>query len=252
MSNEEKKTELSTWGAPLTAGTTLEAGVHDYIIHAIVGLGLVQSNFKNKDGTDKAPSAMIKVIFELPDEVFKDKDGNDSTRTVSVDITHSPSDNGNWKLLVSNAMQREVSSSEMVDFQGDGLKQLLGKTGQLTIEHYTKKDGTSGYGVYRKGFVPRRKSAPPMKPATKEPFTFNPYNPDMEAWSKLTPYTKKSIMSAVNANQFPEVLQEAWKTDQENQATENANKENTGEGEKVNGSGTAPWEGDDGSRMAIE
>lgn len=206
-------TNISDMGAPLTANRgggefkTLGNGTYDYVIHGVVGLGLRENSFQ---GEAKKPVVKIKIIFEIPSEVRDDG----QPHVCSYKVNLSPNAKGNFYRFV-RTLDKDVTEDNFSEYMTSaGLHKLLGKTGVLTIASFEKDGKTISY-VDGNGFS-RLDPRLPKPVAVRPEFFFNPFKPELDVFENtLTYYTKKEIMEALNASQFPEELHKAWVKAQE-------------------------------------
>lgn len=203
------ETKVSDLGFEIKTGGEFKdvpVGIHDAVVHGIVYLGLVANNFKKDDGSPQPPAPQIKIIVELPNEVR----GDGQTQVMSTDVTVSCGEKGNYLPIVSAITKKKQSPETMVEFQySDGMKSLLGKAVGVTVTEW-ERDGRKGVTLDRKGFFPFDVRLP-QPVAKRETFFFSPMNPDIEIFEKtLTAWTRKKIMEATNAEQFPDALKQSW------------------------------------------
>lgn len=210
----------------------LPEGSYDYVVHGIVGLGLRPHTF---EGKELSPRAEIKVIFEIPDH--KREDGQ--TELLSVRFPISSSNRSNYFKFCSSIFGESVTGVEDNMNKlctATGMKEILGKTGTLSVVAW--KNDKEKRSVSQKGFYPLHPKAPKPE-ATREFVFFNPFNPDIKVFKeKLTSWTRKSIMEAVNASEFSDELKKAY---EESKAEDEAKK-----AEKAKATGeesSAPWAG---------
>lgn len=223
---------------PNSSGGTYEClpeGTYDFVVHGIIGLGLRPQSF---EGQEKPPAAEIKIIFEIPEQdgITLREDGQ--TELLSLKMKISNHERSGYYKFCTTVMGASVTSNEdnMKKLcTATGMKELLGKTGTLTVA--TWKNG-QGRSVSNKGFYPSHPKAP--KPvATRETVFFNPFAPDIAVFRKnLTSWTRKQIMEAVNASSFSDELKQAY---EETKAEDEAKRQEGGNNKQA--ASTVPWEG---------
>jgi len=213
--------QYSDMGIPLTSGGAdfkpLNEGTYDFVIHGIIGLGLRPNSY---EGQPKDPVTKIKIIFELPDSIRDDG----QTQVVGYKLNSGVAERGNYYKLLHMLLGERVNKDTIKEFvNSTGMKQLLGLVGSLDIRHWDNEgriiamvDGKSITKLHPK-------VAKPV--ATRPEFFFNPFVPDLKVFNDiLTWHTKKEVMEALNADQFPEELHQAWVKAQENKNSQDANK----------------------------
>jgi len=190
---------------PSTGGKyeCLPVGSYDYVIHGIVGLGLRPHSF---EGKELKPHAVIKIIFEIPDSLREDG----MTELLSVKLPISTNEKSHFFKFCTVLLGASITNvAENMNrlCTATGLKNLLGKTGTLTVSDWKSGEGRS---VDRAGFHPLHPKAP-VPAATRECIFFNPFSPDIDVFkNNLTFYTRKDIMEALNADSFTDELKQAY------------------------------------------
>jgi len=195
----------------------VDAGIYDAVIHGIVSLGVQPQKDDPVTGKPKAPRGMLKIIFEMPDVVRDDK----QTALISKNMVLSNHEkSGYYKLFAAclgsaKTTEAVVASTPVTD--------LLGKKLALTVVHWSNaENGTSGAKVPENATNHLdARLATIATPATRDTFFFNPMNPDLDVFKdKLTYYTQKVVMDALNASSFPKELHKLWvKIQEERNAT---------------------------------
>lgn len=211
---------------------TLPEGTYDFVIHGVVGLGLHKKVYQGKE---MRPEPKIKLIFEIPEHIRKDG----QTELLTIKFPLSNNEKSNFYKFCTAVLGASVTSNEENMKKlcySAGLKSLLGHSGTLTVVTWTNGEGRS---VDNKGFYPLHpKVAKPV--ATREPIFFNPFNPDIDVFkNKLTAYTRKEIMEAVNADSFKEELKQAYAETLVADASAKANYTSGNKKEKIDEN--APW-----------
>jgi hypothetical protein len=183
-------------------------GQYDFILHGIVSLGM-QSNENSK--FDKTPKGVFKFIFELPEHIREDE----QTSVIGCYINATIGELGAAYKLISVLLGSDFDANKMTEYLTvSGLKNLLGKTGILTIYHTEKNNRVNARVAASAksnwGFLPLDPRLPKPQ-ATRETFLFTPGVPDLEVFKNtLTYWTQKEVMSALNASSWPKELHEAW------------------------------------------
>ncbi len=188
-------------------------GKYYFAVHGIVGLGQRDmSRFLDKNGKSQQPVGQFRVIFEI----LNHKREDDENSVIHTDLNVTAGSRGKLAAFIATVLDRFPTEEEMqTKYTTVGIKEILGSVGRLTISHYQDKRGQTRAQVETKewGFSPVDELAKPQLPkATRETFFFNPMNKDhVEIFkNNLTYWTQSSVMSALNANQFPRELHEAW------------------------------------------
>lgn len=210
----------------------LPEGAYDFVIHGVIGLGLRKKIYEGKEIGEQA---IVKIIFEIPDHLREDK----QTELLSIKFPISSNEKSNYykfcTALLGQSITDVVENMEKLCYSS-GMKELLGKMGTLTVSTWKNGEGRS---VSNKGFYPLHPKAP--KPiSTREFVFFNPFNPDIEVFkTKLTSWTRKEIMEALNADNFKDELKLAYNeclAEDEKKKLEKSNNNNSG-----NNKEEAPW-----------
>ncbi len=215
--------QLSDMGVSTVAGggglefKPLAEGSYDFIIHGIIGLGLRPHTYQ---GEERPPVSVIKVIFELPEEIRDDK----QTQVIGYKLNMSVHEKSNHYAFCRKYLGDRVTKDTMAEFvSAAGLKQLLGAVGVLTVRHWVKDDRVIAT-IDREGFS-KLDARLPKPIATRPAFFFNPFNPDIEVFkNNLTDYARKEVMEALNAENFPAELHQAYAKCLEDKAAAEASK----------------------------
>ena len=182
----------------------LEQGEYDAVVHGIVSLGLRPDEFTNEAGAveKKDPKIYLRVIFEIPGKLRDD--GTTVTTSKSIKLTRDPV-KGNWGKFLTSLGERVDKDSIDHYKSKEKLNGLLGKSVVVDVAEWKNGEGSS-IATFRK-LDPRL----PQPKATRGVFFFNPLSPDLKIFREnLTFKTQQEVMSALNANQFPRELHEAW------------------------------------------
>lgn len=203
----------------------IKEGTYDAVVHAVVGLGLNRSFYKDQE---KAPAVNVKIIYELPD-VERD-DG--TTATIAQRLKLSTHEKSRCYQMLSTLLGKKLTGSEALNaVSSEGLKNLLGKQATVTISHWIKDDKAIPVVSEVNKLDPRLAAA--ATKGKRETFFFNPLSPDLNVFkSFLTFGTQEQVMKAENASNFPKDLHEAWVKIQEDKANkadaQDRNSYNTG------------------------
>jgi hypothetical protein len=204
-----------------TKYTPLDSGDYDAVVHGIVSLGLNPDVY---EGVQKTPKVFLRVIVELPDQLRED--GTTITTSRKIKVSNSV-DLGNWAKFLT-ALGEKVTEQNIKSYSSrDKLEDLLGKSVVAVVDQWESDTGlTASIKEFRK-LDPRL----PQPKAVRETFFFNPLSPDLKIFKEnLTFRTKQEVMSALNANQFPAELHQAWKEAQADNASKQQDK---GRGQSV-------------------
>lgn len=180
------------------------AGIYDAVIHGIVHLGLQPQPADMATGDARHPCNMLKIIFELPDSIRDDEE----TALISKDIPVKAGEKSNYYKLFYACFGPKTDMGLVVS---TGVEELLGKKLALTVAEWTSQDGKrSGSKVESFAFLDPRLAAI-AKPAKRDTFFFSPLKPDINIFNDtLTDWTRKMIMEALNAAQYPKELLQAY------------------------------------------
>lgn len=204
-------------GIPVSSGNfeLLPTGEYDAVIHGIINLGLRPVEFQ---GEVKAPAVFIKLVLELPDKVRED--GMTTVVSKKIKLTNSV-DKGNYAKLLTTLGEKVTKANMNSYLSSNALKALLGKSVIVTVDHWQSDDGVKATVRELLKLDPRL----PQPKATRETFFFNPLAPDLAVFKDiLTYYTKKEVMEALNASNFPAELHAAWAEEQEKKALADKNR----------------------------
>lgn len=195
----------------------LEEGRYDFVINGVINMGL-RKPYDGPDAKKANPVArsVLRILFELPESLREDEQTNITKLDVPVSL-HGKSTM--FKLFLV-CFGKEIIDSH--DKQGNPimkseyitpvyLNRLLGKVGSLEIEHKVTKNNNTIARVVTTSLVALDPRLP--KPIPKReliPF-FNPMQPNIETFTdKLTYWTQKELMDAVDVAAFPKELHDAW------------------------------------------
>lgn len=179
----------------------LEEKDYDAVVHGIVILGRHPVEFQ---GQKKEPQVFMRVILELPD-VVRD-DGTTATTGKKIKITSSV-DKGNFAKFLQTLGLKVTEDNIRQYFSNEAQKSLLGKAVVASVAQW-EKDGVRAASIREFAKLDPRL---PQPKGVRGTFYFNPLSPDLKVFREnLTFRTQQEVMSALNANQFPRELHEAW------------------------------------------
>lgn len=215
----------------------LKVGKYDAVLHAIIGLGRQKGGMYK--GKQKPPVIKLKFVFELPGSLRKTEDDEEVTDVIGKNVNISDNvERGGFAAMLKALGENPTSTNITKYMTKAALEKLLGKKVVLSIDHFETEDGDRPYVKEVFELDPRIQ---PQPEATKKFLYFNPRTPDLEAFKNtITPYTRKIMMEALDADQFPKELHEAYAVIKEQEAAD---------GRSSNKEEEAPWEG---STEAIE
>lgn len=207
---------INELGMEIKEYTLLDEKEHDAVIFGIINLGLQEG--KEYDGKATAAKTAIRLILELPSEV--NEEGEAATVQKKINITGNVEKGNYAKLLI--ALGEKVNKNNINSYLSPAaLQGLLGKSVVAKVEHFETTDGKRNMVSELTKLDPRL----PQPKGTRHTFFFNPFKPDLEVFKNdLTSYGQKEVMAALNSDNFPAELHEAWAEIQENQAKEKAGK----------------------------
>jgi hypothetical protein len=196
----------------------LEAKDYDAVVHGIVSLGRHPVEYQ---GTKKEPQVFLRIIVELPEVVRED--GTTATTGKKIKVTNSV-DKGNFAKFLTALGEKVTEANIESYFSNNAQKGLLGKAVVVTVEQWESDTGTAASIKEFTKLDPRL----PKPQAKRETFFFNPLSPDLKVFKEnLTFRTKQEVMSALNANQFPAELHQAWKEAQAENEQKKTNNQQT-------------------------
>lgn len=199
----------------------LKEGDYDAVLHGIVGLGIQKGSIYQ--GEQKPPVYKFKFIFEVPSEE-RGEDKLPATISKSINLSNNV-DRGGFALILKSLGVQVNKNTIMSYATKDELVKLLGKSLQITVEQFTGDNGKAASYVKETTKLHPKVEKPA---AVREGFYFNPRFPDLNVFNNtLTHGTKSQVMSALDADQFPTELHEAWVKAQEEQALKTAARETT-------------------------
>lgn len=194
-------------------------GTYDALVQAIIWLENQEyTNFSGK----KVIGPKVKIVFEIPDMV----DDEGKSRVIAKTVNATTNEKGTLCKIVSATQGVALSSTELkgvINESSTGaLHSLLGKAIVLTVDHFNNDSGDTL--AYIKEFSTLDKRLP-VPEQNREQVFFDPTNPDMQMYEKLTRYTKKQVMSATNASDFPKELHDAYLKEQEDSVSDSSSGE---------------------------
>ncbi len=185
--------------------TPLEGGLYEAVLLGIVGLEIQKTEFEGKVSL----KPRIRFLFEIPSEVREDKEGNARPIIQKYDVNVTANEKGKLLPVVSALLKKKITEEELQEMvnTSNALDGLLGKGCILGIDQYTTSHGVNN----------SVKSIHPLKSADvgaslcREPFSFSVANPDLDVFAnKLSKWTRRDIMSATNAEHFPQELHKKY------------------------------------------
>ncbi len=191
------------------------AGTYDFVIYGIINMG-IREPYKGEGATPgRLPVANLKILFELANCFKEDK----STNVIGLNLPISLHGRSNIFRLVNacfgdvvidkyDKKGYPIMKAEYLD--SVNIKGLLGKVGSLTVIHKPSKASDKTYAVVKPDSIIALDPRLPKPIATKDFILFNPLQPDLDVFRKLTYWTQKDIMAAMNAQAFPTELHDAW------------------------------------------
>ena len=160
-------------------------GIYKARCVTVAGLGMLENPFEE----GKLRAEMV-LTFELPDHrvSMKDKEGTpiEGPAHLSQTCTISLHEKSRLRPIVKALMGRDITPEEEAGFD---LEQLLGKPCQVILEHYTKRDGTTGERF--QGFL--KLSNEEAKPAESPLVYFDAWNPDPKALRELPDWLRNKV-----------------------------------------------------------
>ena len=127
----------------------ISEGVHVGICYGVVDIGSQYS--KQYDKTARK----VIIMWEISDETYTDKDGNEQPRTLSREYTLSLNEKSGLRKMLEQWRSRKFTEEERLGFD---LMNIVGLPCQITVIHEEKNGNTyanmSGIMVYPKGAEP--------------------------------------------------------------------------------------------------
>lgn len=193
----------------------IPAGNYDFIIHGIVNVGVRKPYTElTPEGKKALPKNQIKVIFEFPSSIRDDGETNVSSLNLAVSL-HGKSSmfklfNACFGQAIIDGYDKQGNPTMKSEYlTASHIEKLLGSVGTLTIIHKATDNRT--YARIKPDSLVALHPLVPKPIATRETFLFNPLQPDLEVFkNKLTYWTQKEIMEAMNVEAFPTELHKAW------------------------------------------
>lgn len=199
----------------------------DGVLFGVVWMGIHQH--KNSKYAQNDPKSRLKLIFEFPQTI---EEGLDSA-TIAANINVSVNEAGSLYPIASVLLGRKLLdlvgrvkgrqySRDLEQYLGGNkpFNECLGKQFTVALESYVAGDGQERLKV-ESIRAPHPKDDPVT--ATRDFIYFDPYNADLEQWAKLTMWTKKDIMSAIDNEDYSVELHKQWAKDQEAEDLKNNN-----------------------------
>lgn len=212
MSDESYEFDL-----PPTGGgnyPVLASGDYDGVVHGLIYLGTQKRT--PWEGKARLPVQQFKVIFELPESLREDETKLPNVISKTVNIS-SHIEKGGLAVFL-RALGENPTAETINSYRAkDRLLSLLGKSAVLGVEQF---EGSEGRKAVMVKSLTKLDPRLPKPKGTREAFYFNPKNPDIKVFKDvITYFTKKKIMEALDADQFPKEIHQAWAEAQEAEAS---------------------------------
>ena len=182
-------------------------GDYDAVLQGIVNIGV----YPGWEG--KPPEVKIKFIFELPEVVRGEEQlpvmvGKKVKLSAYIKSTKKTGGFDSGFFLLLTALGEKPTSDNILQYlTKDGLSSLLGKTCVVKISHWESDNGPAA----KVASLAKLDIRLPQPKGVRETFYFSPYQADVGVFNnKLTYYTKKDVMEALDASTFSAELQAAW------------------------------------------
>lgn len=206
----------------------IESGDYDAVLQCIVHMGTHEGQWQGKTTPAKS---IIKLVFEIPG--ITDDEGR--SRVMGKELRAVMNERSNFfKFFKAMGIFKEPTSSEVSRVFGtkESMTEVLGTAVSLNVSVFEKNDGTKGNYIES---VSKLDSRLPQPEAKLEQFLFAFGDPDLDVFkNKLTSYSRKKIMTALNAKDLPKPFHEAYIAEQEKYA-ENSNAKATIEPSEAKG-----------------
>lgn len=179
--------------------TPIPTGTYDARVIGIIHLGLIRGPvFGNPEATRE--DYKVKLIFETPD--FKRDDG--TPYQIGKDIAVSNSKMGNLYKFVKAISGKNINEDDLKEMfdKETPLKDLLGKPVSIEVEQYDKKDGSGSTHKLVSVTKLDERIAKTLSEASSELIFFDSEKPDIETFKKLRPFTRATIIGAVDSDQL--------------------------------------------------
>lgn len=192
----------------------LENGTYEAVLSAIIDLEIQVNDY---DKSNIKLEHQVKVLFEIP-EYCIEIDGVSLPLLLSKTIALSAHEKSNFYKLVS-ALKKTTTLSkdavlELINTDG-AIKELLGKAVVLQVEQYiTQHKDQNDQPISRNKIVgySSLRAAKTQPQPTREPFVFEVAQPDLEIFKdKLSRWTRDTLMTAENNDEFPAELHKAYR-----------------------------------------
>lgn len=213
--------KVTSKGANMGTYEPLQEGKYDAVLHAIIGLEMQKHIYL---GVDQGVVNKVLMLFELPAETRKTKDGDQLPALMSYELTLSTHEKSTFLKVVSALLHKPLDSRDVETLleSEEGVSSLLGKTCTVTVREYKNKLGQIKNAVKSVTELDKRLTQPV---AVRDPFVFTVANPDLDIFrNRLIGWTRDKIMSAINADEFPKAIHEAYRDIKELEAETKTNK----------------------------
>ncbi len=199
------------------------AGRYDGVLHAIISLEMQQHSFQ---GQDMGARPKVLLLFELPEVSRPAADGKQMPAMLSYEMTLSSSEKGTFMKVVNAIKHTRMTEDSLADLineaDGKSLKGMLGKSCVVEVKQFKNKHGdmkNAVAGIHE--LDPRL----PQPKGVRDTFIFTVADPDLTVFKNvLIPWTRDKIMSAINADEFPAEVHEAYRDIKEQEAQNSGNR----------------------------
>lgn len=197
---------LNELGMEIKEYNLLDEGTYDAVIIGVVNTGLHPVKFK---GEKKMPASYIRVVLEIP--AITNDEGESATVQKRIKLT-SHVEKGKFAEVLKALGEKVDKNTIMGYLTHKGLEKLLGKTCTITIDHFETDKGKRN----AVGNISRLDPRLEQPKASRKLFCFNPFKPDIAVFKNdVTAFTQKEVMTALNSDNYPPELHEAWAEIQE-------------------------------------
>lgn len=209
-----------------TSFEALEAGTYDAVLSAVVDL---EHQINDFDKDNPKVEHQVKFLFEVPEKTYE-VDGVALPYLLSRTVQLSSGERSNFFKLMCALSKKQLTQDAVLDMINSetAVKNMLGKALVLQVDTYKTKhlDGNN-QPIHRNkitGFSSLRASLAQPQPV-REVFMFEVANPDINIFKeKLSKWTRDTIMTAQNSEEFPAELHKAYRDVREAEENAKANK----------------------------
>lgn len=199
----------------------LAAGKYDAVLHAIIALEMQKHVYQ---GVETGIVPKVLLLFEIPSELRPGRDGAELPAMLSYEMTLSSHEKSTFTKVVSALHHKALSEDSVYDIinSQEAIEGLLGKACTVDVKEYKNKLGQTKNAVKGIGELDKRL---PQPTAVRDSFVFTAANPDLDIFKeRLIGWTRDKLMSAVNADEFPAELHQAYRDLKEVEALNSGNK----------------------------